>query len=706
MLKAVQIFTVITGCSPVSLLCYKRLFIFIFIMLQPVHIITMLHAVHLLIYYVTKVHLRLYCVTGCKIKALRAKTNTYIKTPVRGEEPVFVVTGRREDVCAAKREILSAAAHFTQIRASRRGSSNSSFGSNGSVGPPSPLGPGQTTIHVPVPYKVVGLVVGPKGATIKRIQQQTHTYIVTPSRDKDPVFEVTGTPENVEAAKKEIEAHIAARTGGLVDTTNLPGHQQQPQHTQQLSNGCSVNGHTSTVNGHQSSPNGHHATQNGTFPLQNGHSQTSPLSRFSVDHDNVRRNGGAFAEEFLNNGHDSVFNDISGSLNGVGHVHDPLGFHNGLYMFGRPEPGSSNHFSYTTSSSNSHSGLVGGLTGDLVSRMSSSGVGVPPQDSSAFVFPQQDQFSMLNGFLQQNGQLLQTTNGFDGGVNVVDESCLTSIEPLLPSPPAWYRNGNARPSSFSSSRSVTSTSMTPLFNSHTTSCNGGTTSGASILHRRSNSFASVPGSNFSQDGDVSSVGGSINSAPSAARFSPSLLSDLVNGSSTPPLNETTSPTHGFSAAGQVEAGSESPLGEQHQSARRLRNDPLASGLQATFNGLASSSSAFCAFSSASITCTATPKLSSTRSDHNASPTPIDFVGLSLSDTLELLSSGEGSGDEHKSDRRCMVCSERMVVAALVPCGHNLFCMQCASHLQDMTEDKRICPACREPFNQAIRIRAQ
>jgi RNA-binding protein MEX3 len=60
---------------------------------------------------------------------------------------------------------------------------------------------------------VVGLVVGPKGATIKRIQQQTHTYIVTPSRDKEPVFEVTGLPENVEAAKKEIEAHIAIRTG-------------------------------------------------------------------------------------------------------------------------------------------------------------------------------------------------------------------------------------------------------------------------------------------------------------------------------------------------------------------------------------------------------------------------------------------------------------------------------------------------------------
>lgn len=51
------------------------------------------------------------------------------------------------------------------------------------------------------------------GATIKRIQQQTHTYIVTPSRDKEPVFEVTGMPENVDRARDEIEAHIALRTG-------------------------------------------------------------------------------------------------------------------------------------------------------------------------------------------------------------------------------------------------------------------------------------------------------------------------------------------------------------------------------------------------------------------------------------------------------------------------------------------------------------
>lgn len=147
---------------------------------------------------------------GCKIKALRAKTNTYIKTPVRGEDPVFIVTGRPEDVSAAKREILAAADHFTQIRAARRSSTNS---------PPSTYGSPveeKVTIFVRVPYRVVGLVVGPKGATIKRIQQITNTYIVTPSRDKEPCFEVTGCPDSVERARKEIESYIAMRTGGSV----------------------------------------------------------------------------------------------------------------------------------------------------------------------------------------------------------------------------------------------------------------------------------------------------------------------------------------------------------------------------------------------------------------------------------------------------------------------------------------------------------
>lgn len=163
---------------------------------------------------------------GCKIKALRAKTNTYIKTPVRNEEPVFVVTGRKEDVSKAKHEILSAAEHFTVIRASRRINDNSSINSPLAGGKHQMTGihktqgvsssntpPGQITVQVRVPYRLVGLVVGTKGNTIKHIQHETQTYIVTPSRDKEPVFEVTGLVDNVELAKKHIEIHIATRLG-------------------------------------------------------------------------------------------------------------------------------------------------------------------------------------------------------------------------------------------------------------------------------------------------------------------------------------------------------------------------------------------------------------------------------------------------------------------------------------------------------------
>uniref|UniRef100_A0A8R1I8L5 K Homology domain-containing protein n=1 Tax=Caenorhabditis japonica TaxID=281687 RepID=A0A8R1I8L5_CAEJA len=175
---------------------------------------------------------------GCKIKALRAKTNTYIKTPIRGEDPIFVVTGRLEDVQEAKREIECAAEHFTQIRASRRHSQVV----------PGAHAPGQVTSYVRVPLRVVGLVVGPKGATIKRIQQDTHTYIITPSREREPVFEVTGLPHNVEAARKEIETHIFQRTGNLPETDHdVPGQyvgvsmlQQAQQHQQQQSTAASA----------------------------------------------------------------------------------------------------------------------------------------------------------------------------------------------------------------------------------------------------------------------------------------------------------------------------------------------------------------------------------------------------------------------------------------------------------------------------------
>ncbi|EHB13512.1 RNA-binding protein MEX3D [Heterocephalus glaber] len=180
--------------------------------------------------------MKMFPVPGCKIKALRAKTNTYIKTPVRGEEPVFIVTGRKEDVEMAKREILSAAEHFSLIRASR-----GKAGGLPGAAPGPPNLPGQTTIQVRVPYRVVGLVVGPKGATIKRIQQRTHTYIVTPGRDKEPVFAVTGMPENVDRAREEIEAHITLRTGAFTDSgPDSDFHANGTDHTSPLNKHISL----------------------------------------------------------------------------------------------------------------------------------------------------------------------------------------------------------------------------------------------------------------------------------------------------------------------------------------------------------------------------------------------------------------------------------------------------------------------------------
>ena len=91
---------------------------------------------------------------GSKIKALRAKTNTYIKTPVPGEEPVFIVTGLKENVLSAKQEILSAAAHFTQLRANKRSNINSTL----ALGQMMANNPGQITVQIKVPYSIVGLV--------------------------------------------------------------------------------------------------------------------------------------------------------------------------------------------------------------------------------------------------------------------------------------------------------------------------------------------------------------------------------------------------------------------------------------------------------------------------------------------------------------------------------------------------------------------
>lgn len=148
---------------------------------------------------------------------------------------MFSISGRPDHVNSAKWEIIAAADHFSQIRAARSANTASS-----TLGPMSD----KVTVYVRVPYRVVGLVVGPRGATVKRIQQITRTFIVTPSRDKEPCFEVRGTPENVERARKEIESYIVLRTGNKCsvdeDTDLFESGHCIDQLTQQMQQCCQV----------------------------------------------------------------------------------------------------------------------------------------------------------------------------------------------------------------------------------------------------------------------------------------------------------------------------------------------------------------------------------------------------------------------------------------------------------------------------------
>lgn len=56
---------------------------------------------------------------------------------------------------------------------------------------------------------------------------------------------------------------------------------------------------------------------------------------------------------------------------------------------------------------------------------------------------------------------------------------------------------------------------------------------------------------------------------------------------------------------------------------------------------------------------------------------------------------------HAMHRECYVCNEREVTTALVPCGHNMFCMDCANQICVSLES--LCPICHSIVYHAMRI---
>ncbi|XP_030232790.1 RNA-binding protein MEX3B [Gadus morhua] len=514
---------------------------------------------------------------GCKIKALRAKTNTYIKTPVRGEEPVFVVTGRREDVAMARREIISAAEHFSMIRASRN--KNISLNGTGTPAPGPPNLPGQTTIQVRVPYRVVGLVVGPKGATIKRIQQQTHTYIVTPSRDKEPIFEVTGMPENVDRAREEIEAHIAMRTGGLIELQD-----ENDFHANGTDVGFDIHGHVTLWSKPGAGSDGT-AAANGTAGGGGGGgggatpaSARKPFSNYRNDSSSSL--GSASTDSYFGNGGSPRMADYS-----------------------PPSPALSYTASSTATTTNNNN----------------------------------------NGNNNNNNANNNANSGFVYGRDAVSPDCTNDgafdaspgFEPAT-APPGllWshYENRRGTPSSSSPGGSSPTSSS---------SSSSSSTAAASAMYS-----VHAPNAN--------AVLASQRRAPHHPRMSP--------------------PLHGQPAAGPLANNGASVA--EHPLARRVRSDPGGGPLSFTYPGAGAS----------------------LPGPHHLPGVPCDSSS-SVSSTSS--SSSTSSGASRKGSRDCSVCFESEVIAALVPCGHNLFCMECANRICQRNEPR--CPVCQASVTQAIRI---
>ncbi|TEA34943.1 hypothetical protein DBR06_SOUSAS9710004, partial [Sousa chinensis] len=126
-------------------------------------------------------------------------------------------------------------------------------------------------------------------------------------------------------------------------------------------------------------------------------------------------------------------------------------------------------------------------------------------------------------------------------------------------------------------------------------------------------------------------------------------------------------------------------------ARRAAPDPVGAlpwrppqGSLASFSSSTSFSTATSLSSSSSASSCSTLDSSASESDRKpqAAPAPNDPASAALA-------------------RECVVCAEGEVMAALVPCGHSLFCVDCAVRICGKSEPE--CPACRTPATQAIHI---
>lgn len=142
---------------------------------------------------------------GCKIRALRETTKTFIRSPLPNEEPVFIVKGKKDGVATAVEAIKSASKFFTSLDNEKEHACSCDTRTNRGE---------SIVVKLKIPEPYVGLVVGIKGCTIKEIEKATNTYIKSPTLDLEPVFTITGAPEYCEKAMNFISRYMDLRGVG------------------------------------------------------------------------------------------------------------------------------------------------------------------------------------------------------------------------------------------------------------------------------------------------------------------------------------------------------------------------------------------------------------------------------------------------------------------------------------------------------------
>lgn len=114
---------------------------------------------------------------------------------------------------------------------------------------------------------------------------------------------------------------------------------------------------------------------------------------------------------------------------------------------------------------------------------------------------------------------------------------------------------------------------------------------------------------------------------------------------------------------------------EHPQAQRVHQRPFGSAGTLDAQRLPSSSSAFSSSSESTTSSSSPPESSFCR---------------------------PGLGSAGRGQEICIQCMDNHVIAALVPCGHNLFCLDCATQICQGPE--AACPVCLSPATQAIELR--